>query len=105
MRRLDYHGGVFCDGAKLLDFGMAKPKSNPDEDAAAIAEGTVLGTGADISPEQAQGTSVRIWFSFGAVLCEMLSGKWAFGANSVLETLNAVVHDEPASLESPMSAV
>jgi hypothetical protein len=35
----------------------------------------------------------------------MLSGKWTFGANSVLETLNTVVHDEPASLESPTSAV
>ena len=108
MRRLDYHGGVFCDGAKLLDFGLAKPKSSPDEDAAAIAECAVLGRGADMSPEQAQGKPLderSDMVQFGAVLCEMLSGKWAFGANSVLETLNAVVHDEPASLESPMSAL
>jgi len=98
MRRLAYHGGVFCDGAKLLDFGLAKPKSNPDEHAAAITECTVLGTGADISPEQAQGKplderSDMVQFCRCCARCCQASG------------LNAVVHDEPASVESPMSAV
>ncbi|MGA9242725.1 MAG: hypothetical protein WBW03_12180 [Silvibacterium sp.] len=44
---------------------------------------------------------VQFWH--GAV--QMLSGKWTIGAHSVLESLNAMVHDEPAALESPMSAV
>ncbi len=42
-------------GAKLLDFGLAKLKVDADKDATATDEGTVLGTAAYMSPEQAQG--------------------------------------------------
>jgi serine/threonine protein kinase len=35
----------------------------------------------------------------------MLSGRRAFGGGSLLETLGAVVHSEPAPLDSPLAAV
>ncbi len=95
-------------GAKLLDFGLAKLKVDADKDATATDEGTVLGTAAYMSPEQAQGKPLderSDVFSFGAVLYEMLSGKRPFNGNSVLDILNAVVRDEPLPLESPMAAI
>jgi serine/threonine protein kinase len=95
-------------GAKLLDFGLAKLKANPDKDATATDEGTVLGTAAYMSPEQALGKPLderSDVFSFGAVLYEMLSGRQPFSGDSVLDVLNAVVRDEPLPLESPMAAI
>ena len=62
--------------AKLLDFGLAKLVS-ADADVTRTQEGTVLGTAAYMSPEQAEGRPVDSRsdiFSFGAVLYEMLSG-------------------------------
>jgi serine/threonine protein kinase len=57
-----------------------------------------MGTAAYMSPEQAQGRSLderSDIFSFGTVLYEMLSGTRAFGGGSMLDTLNAVVRDDP----------
>ena len=57
-----------------------------------------------MSPEQAQGKALderSDIFSFGAVLYEMLSGNKAFTGGSMLDTLNAVVRQEPAPLQSP----
>lgn len=95
-------------GAKLLDFGLAKLSADPRGDATRTVEGTVLGTAAYMSPEQAQGEPVDARsdvFSFGAVLYEVLSGRRAFGGDSILDTLNAVVRDEPAPLESPAAGI
>jgi TolB-like protein/Tfp pilus assembly protein PilF/tRNA A-37 threonylcarbamoyl transferase component Bud32 len=94
--------------AKLLDFGLAKLMTEADADATKTIEGTVLGTAAYMSPEQAQGKPLderSDIFSFGTVLYEMLSGKRAFGGISMLETLNSVVRSEPAPLDSPASSV
>jgi len=92
-------------GAKVLDFGLAKIVSDDAEaDATRTMAGTVLGTAAYMSPEQAQGRPADARsdvFSFGAVLYEMLTGKRAFGGGSMLETLSAVVHDEPPPSDSP----
>ena len=63
--------------------------------------GTVLGTAAYMSPEQAQGQPADARsdvFSFGAVLYELLSGRRVFERESLLDTLNAVVRDEPPPL-------
>lgn len=98
---------------KILDFGLAK-LSEPEEpdvyaptesvhiDAALKTEmGTILGTAAYMSPEQADGRNVdprSDIFSFGAVLYEMISGRRAFTGGSKLSTLASVLHAEPAAL-------
>jgi serine/threonine-protein kinase len=87
--------------AKLLDFGLAKlPVGSGSENTLTI-EGTVMGTAAYMSPEQAQGKPLderSDIFSFGAVLYELLSGRKAFAGGSTLDVLNAVVHTEPTEL-------
>lgn len=105
---------VTASGVKLLDFGLAKigtASASLDPDATArtlgITEpGTVLGTAAYMSPEQAKGddTDARSdIFSFGLVLYEMLSGRRAFSKSSIIETMAAIVRDEPAQLDAPPS--
>ena len=94
-------------GAKLLDFGLAKSIANDDatrtddatqtDHATQTIEGTVLGTLAYMSPEQAEGKPVdqrSDVFSFGAVLYEMLSGTRAFDGWA------AVLRDNPAPLKT-----
>jgi eukaryotic-like serine/threonine-protein kinase len=90
--------------AKLLDFGLAKLLNTASEDATLTLEGTVSGTPAYMSPEQARGESLDARsdvFGFGAVLYEMFSGKRAFGRDSVAQSLSAVLRDEPSPLEAP----
>jgi TolB-like protein/tRNA A-37 threonylcarbamoyl transferase component Bud32 len=92
------------DAAKVLDFGLAKLATGPDTDATQTIEGTVLGTAAYMSPEQAQGKPLderSDIFSFGAVLYELLSGQRPFTGGSTVEVLSAVLRDEPASLSAP----
>jgi serine/threonine-protein kinase len=65
--------------------------------------GTILGTAAYMSPEQAQGKPVDSRsdiFSFGLVLYEMLSGQRAFDEDTGLATMAAIVRDEPKPLTS-----
>jgi len=95
------------NGAKLLDFGLAKVGED-DPDATRTVEGTVMGTAAYMSPEQARGRPLDARsdiFSFGTLLYEALSGKRAFTGDSMLETLNAVVSSEPPPLDSPLDSV
>jgi Tol biopolymer transport system component len=57
-----------------------------------------------MSPEQANGIAADFrsdQFSFGAILYEMITGKWAFRRGTKLETLSAIVRDEP----EPVAAV
>ena len=92
---------------KVLDFGLAKaldttpegdPSQSPTLTAAATQMGVIMGTAAYMSPEQARGKPVDkradIW-AFGAVLFEMLSGRRAFAANEVSDTLVSVLRDDP----------
>ena len=96
---------------KILDFGLAtlteaEPTSNADEtrvqaEAVQTGAGTILGTVAYMSPEQAEGKKVDARsdiFSFGSILYEMLSGKRAFRADSTPGTLAAVINLEPQPL-------
>jgi TolB-like protein/tRNA A-37 threonylcarbamoyl transferase component Bud32/Tfp pilus assembly protein PilF len=95
-------------GAKLLDFGLAKLTTDSAADATATMDSTISGTAAYMSPEQALGKALDARsdiFSFGAVLYELLSGRRAFDGGSILDTLNAVVLNEPASFDSPLFSV
>jgi serine/threonine-protein kinase len=95
---------VTQSGAKLLDFGLAKIVAHPETDTTITIEGTVLGTAAYMSPEQAQSKPLderSDVFSFGAVLYEMLSGTRAFTGGSVVEILSAVVREEPTPANAP----
>ena len=92
---------------KVLDFGLAKPLEsrapNPDVSptltaVGATRHGTILGTAAYMSPEQARGQIVDkrtdIW-AFGCVLYEMLTGGRPFAGKDVTETLAFVITREP----------
>ncbi len=93
---------------KLLDFGLAKHTGPPESEGRTASletltrEGTVVGTVAYMSPEQAQGKpplDVRSdVFSLGVVLYEMFSGRRPFSGDSQMETLMAIVRDPPPSL-------
>jgi serine/threonine protein kinase len=89
--------------AKLLDFGLAK-LMDADGDVTQTREGTVVGTAAYMSPEQADGRPLDVRsdiFSFGAVLYEMLSGARAFVGHTSAQVMSAVLRDEPPPLQTP----
>jgi eukaryotic-like serine/threonine-protein kinase len=97
-------------GIKLLDFGLAQvgPASKPGEDVTRsiglTQAGTILGTAAYMSPEQAEGKPVDARsdiFSFGVVLYEMLTGQPAFQGDSTIAIMGAILHKEPAALDAP----
>jgi serine/threonine-protein kinase len=88
---------------KVLDFGVAKfERAEPIADntltAGLTRDGTVVGTPAYMSPEQARGEAVDIrtdiW-AFGCVTYEMLTGRALFKSDSVAGTLAAVLTMEP----------
>jgi Tol biopolymer transport system component len=92
---------------KILDFGLAKlvaPVSGEGSELATLGgppgtqPGIVLGTVGYMSPEQASGhpTDFRSdQFSFGAILYEMATGRRAFSRGTAVETLSAIIRDEP----------
>ncbi|HEY6930825.1 MAG TPA: protein kinase, partial [Thermoanaerobaculia bacterium] len=93
---------------KVLDFGLAKgsPFLSGSSDSvsptvgsdAATRTGTIIGTPAYMSPEQARGKSVDkrtdMW-SFGCVLYETLTGRRAFAGETVSDSLVAILEREP----------
>jgi eukaryotic-like serine/threonine-protein kinase len=82
---------------KLLDFGLAKLGADSDP-LPGSQPGVVLGTAAYMSPEQARGRASdhrSDVFAFGAVLYEMVTGRRAFRGGSALETMSAVLREEP----------
>ncbi|MEW5978373.1 MAG: protein kinase [Acidobacteriota bacterium] len=94
---------------KILDFGLAKLTRPETEDtrtadgkpASGTAAGLVLGTVGYMAPEQVRGETVdhrADLFSLGAILYEMLSGQRAFQGESDVQTMNAIVTEEPPDL-------
>ena len=96
-------------GAKLLDFGLAKPEILASHDAATAlrpltAEGTIVGTLNYMAPEQLEGGTVDARtdiFALGAVLFEMATGKRAFEGKSKASLIASILAAEP----KPVSAL
>ena len=94
---------------KVLDFGLAKAlagdamdqvaSNSPTLAASALTRGgMLLGTAAYMSPEQARGRPVdkrSDIFAFGSVLYEILTGKQAFGGETISDSLAAILKNEP----------
>ena len=100
---------VTRDGlVKILDFGLAKREiaSAPSggSDPASVAKtvpGTILGTVGYMSPEQVRGEeadSRSDIFSFGSVLYELLFGESAFRSETDVETMTAILREDPPRL-------
>jgi serine/threonine protein kinase len=105
-------------GAKLLDFGLAKPLAMATGMSATPAfsatmsspaspitqQGTIVGTVQYMSPEQIEGKEADARsdiFAFGCVLYEMSTGKRAFDGKSNLSVASAILEKDP----EPMSVV
>jgi serine/threonine protein kinase/Tol biopolymer transport system component len=102
------------DGAKLLDFGLAKlgQTSGPSRDdtltKALTSQGTILGTFQYMAPEQLEGKDADARsdiFAFGAVLYEMATGKRAFEGKSQASVIAAIFATEPppVSMVQPLT--
>jgi serine/threonine protein kinase/Tol biopolymer transport system component len=94
---------------KILDFGIAKLSATgsegPSFQMAATEPGMVLGTVGYMSPEQIRGELVdrrSDIFAFGAIVYEMLTGKRAFKRSSSIETLSAILKEDPPDLSEAL---
>lgn len=92
-------------GAKLLDFGVARAINDTQATMMSLTgEGTIVGTPRYMSPEHASGEPVDARtdiFAVGAILYEMLSGRAAFGGDTAVQVLHAVMYEQPALLTGP----
>ena len=109
-------------GAKLMDFGLAKPQlsissqatgpftpSTPTMNLASLTQatspltqkGSIVGTFQYMAPEVLQGAEADTrsdLFSFGCVLYEMVTGRHAFEGKSQLSVFTAILEQEPESI-------
>jgi TolB-like protein/Flp pilus assembly protein TadD len=101
---------------KVLDFGLARHESvqpgAEESDTTTLLEytdpGTVLGTVGYMSTEQVRGQQAdhrSDIFSLGCVLYEMVGGQRAFTGDSAVETMNAILKEEPADLSASGEAL
>ncbi len=104
---------------KILDFGLAKLARSEAQQAASAAgftsagatqtsPGIIVGTAAYMSPEQVRGAEVdgrSDIFNLGAILYEMLCGRRAFHGQTPVETMNAILNEDPPELDSAGSRV
>src|SRR6185295_17180981 len=94
---------------KVLDFGLAKYEPKPSDQletwsrsGAQELPGTLAGTIAYMSPEQALGRDVdgrSDVFSLGIVLYELLAGRRPFDGANPMETFHAILHEPPPPLD------
>jgi eukaryotic-like serine/threonine-protein kinase len=100
-------------GAKLLDFGLAKPVSPLAGSATLTAavtqsspmteQGAIVGTFQYMSPEQVEGKELdgrSDIFSLGAVLYEMVTGQRAFQGKSQLSVASAILEKDPTPIST-----
>ena len=101
-------------GLKILDFGIAKLAHDTGDAAPALsdastaslgtASGVILGTAGFMAPEQVRGERVdhrADLFALGAILYEMVEGRPAFGGETVVERLHAILKDPPPARGRP----
>src|SRR5450631_4459338 len=107
---------VTKDGrVKILDFGLAKLiqlQADSDGNAPTLPHGTdpgmVMGTAGYMSPEQVRGFTVdhrADIFAFGTILYEMLSGSRAFQRSTSVETMTAILNDDPPAISQTGSHI
>jgi serine/threonine protein kinase/dienelactone hydrolase len=104
---------ITTDGrAKVLDFGLAKllERSSSEATMSSVGTrlGTIVGTAAYMSPEQAEGQRVDARsdiFSLGAVLYEMLAGQRPFKGSSDVGVMTAILRDHPPPVCSVRAGV
>ena len=93
---------------KILDFGLAKlagpgPSADDRTQQKVTAPGTVMGTAGYMSPEQVRGEDVdhrSDIFALGAIVYEMLARRRAFHAPTSVETMNAILREDPPEIDS-----
>jgi eukaryotic-like serine/threonine-protein kinase len=100
---------------KILDFGLARQlgfsesgDTHSPTAAPGTEPGTVLGTVGYMAPEQLRGRPAdqrSDIFSFGAVLYEMLSGRRAFRGETAIETMNAILKEDPPEISASGKAI
>jgi Tol biopolymer transport system component len=101
---------------KILDFGIAKLTDGPAvADGLATLTGVLLGTAGYLAPEQIRGNAVdgrTDLFALGSMLFEMATGQRAFAREHTIDTLHAILHDDPppnllqaAGVSSDLSAI
>ncbi len=96
---------------KILDFGLAKLVETPDVLSGAsnvpttprivTQPGVMLGTMGYAAPEQLRGLHAdhrADIFSFGVILYELLAGRRAFAGQTVIDTMTAIIKDNPPDL-------
>ena len=94
-----------CDNSQIASGDSA---ASPTITSLGTVAGTILGTAAYMSPEQARAKTVDrrsdIW-SFGVVLLEMLIGRRAFVGETLSDTMAAVLRAEPDEDETPLAVL
>jgi len=103
------------DRIKILDFGIAKLLGNGEvrDDSIGSMEtqtkmGSVLGTVAYMSPEQLRSRAVdgrSDIFSMGAILYEMLTGRRAFRGETDVDTITAVLKEDPPEIAAERGSI
>ena len=95
---------------KILDFGLAltEPTGTDTSTLVRTQPGMVMGTAHYMSPEQVRGTTLdprSDIFTLGIVLFEMLTGQVPFHARSPVETMNAILIEEPPDIGALVSPI
>ena len=87
----------------IMDFGLAKLAATLSADAGKTQSGTILGSPAYMSPEQASGQVAEIdhrsdLYSLGVMLFEMLTGQWPFTGAALQVMGQKTILDPPSPL-------